>query len=192
MGRLLLTELAHEGWLPFLQAGCTVVDATAGNGLDTEFLARAVSPGGKVYAIDIQQSALDATAARLGAKGLQECVRLIRGDHSRLGRLLPSATAGRIRLVCFNLGYRPGGDHAITTRRESTLPALRESLDLLEAGGVLSVMVYRGHPGGMDEAGAVEDFMSALPAGWSRLQRQSTGSAGNPGPVWWLISRSGC
>ncbi len=37
-----------------VQAGDTVVDATAGNGHDTLFLAKLVGPSGAVYAIDVQ------------------------------------------------------------------------------------------------------------------------------------------
>ena len=46
--------------------GETVVDATAGNGNDTHFLAEHVGENGHVYAFDIQQAALDSTAERLG------------------------------------------------------------------------------------------------------------------------------
>jgi predicted methyltransferase len=37
-----------------LRPGDTVVDATAGNGQDTLFLAEAVGPTGTVYALDVQ------------------------------------------------------------------------------------------------------------------------------------------
>ena len=45
--------------------GETVVDATAGNGNDTQFLAELVGENGHVLAFDIQQAALDSTAERL-------------------------------------------------------------------------------------------------------------------------------
>ena len=46
--------------------GETVVDATAGNGNDTLFLAEYVGENGHVFAFDIQQAALESTAQRLG------------------------------------------------------------------------------------------------------------------------------
>ena len=49
-----LTGVAHEAWQDFVQKGDTVVDATAGNGSDTVWLAKAVGPLGKIYAFDLQ------------------------------------------------------------------------------------------------------------------------------------------
>ena len=49
-----LTKVAQEIWAPFICKGDTVVDATAGNGSDTLFLAQSVGPQGTVYAFDKQ------------------------------------------------------------------------------------------------------------------------------------------
>ena len=49
-----LTSVAHELWTAYVQRGDTVVDATAGNGSDTLWLAKAVGPYGTVYAIDTE------------------------------------------------------------------------------------------------------------------------------------------
>lgn len=68
-------------------AGARVIDATAGNGHDTEFLARAVGEAGEVLAIDLQPAALEATLKRLGEDpGLARRVRVIQGDHAHLGQ----------------------------------------------------------------------------------------------------------
>ena len=48
-----------------LQPGDVVVDATAGNGHDTLFLAKRVLPGGQVFAFDIQAEAIRQTEIRL-------------------------------------------------------------------------------------------------------------------------------
>lgn len=186
MPRLPLTDIAHQAWLPFLAPGAWVIDATAGNGLDTEYLARAVAPDGRVFAFDIQADALATTAERLARSGLLDRVTLIRADHASMRNQLPCSSGARMSLICFNLGYLPSGDHHITTRPESTLPALHEALLLLAPQGALSVMVYRGHDGGREEATAVETFMQTLPAPWHCLAHEATGSQQNPGPVWWL------
>ena len=47
------------------RAGDAVVDATAGGGVDTLFLARLVGPDGRVFAFDVQAEALDRTRQRL-------------------------------------------------------------------------------------------------------------------------------
>lgn len=49
-----LTSVAQELWQSFVQPGDTVIDATAGNGGDTVWLANAVGTQGRVYAFDKQ------------------------------------------------------------------------------------------------------------------------------------------
>jgi hypothetical protein len=52
------------------------------------------------------------------------------------------------RLVAFNLGYLPGGDKEIITRSETTLLALEAAKRILIPQGLISIVVYVGHPGG--------------------------------------------
>jgi SAM-dependent methyltransferase len=184
-----LTERAQQAWRPYLSPGAWAIDATAGNGHDTVFIAQAVSPGGHVFAFDIQEDALRATARRLESAGLLDTATLICADHARLPEHLPCSAKGRIHLVSFNLGYLPTGDHSRTTRPETTLPALQAALGLLAPQGALSMMAYRGHPGGMEEAQAVEAFLEELPKPWIIHSREESGSSDRPGPVWWLVSR---
>ncbi len=47
-----LTSVAQDIWTAYVQEGDAVVDATAGNGGDTLWLARAVGPQGSVFAFD--------------------------------------------------------------------------------------------------------------------------------------------
>ena len=49
-----LTELAQQRIGTIVRSGDIAVDATAGNGHDTLFLAERVGPAGQVYAFDIQ------------------------------------------------------------------------------------------------------------------------------------------
>lgn len=181
-----LTESAQRAWKSVLGPRSWAIDATAGNGHDTRFLAEAVAPGGHVFAFDIQDAALKATASRLDAAGVLERVTLIKGDHAGMRDFLPCGIRGQVRLVCFNLGYLPGSDHSSTTRPESTLPALHQALLLLAPEGLLSVIAYRGHPGAEAEAASVAAFFNHLPAPWQCLQHRETGTPRNPGPVWWL------
>jgi hypothetical protein len=48
-----------------LRAGDAVIDATAGNGHDTLFLARLVGETGRVWAFDVQEAAINETRRRL-------------------------------------------------------------------------------------------------------------------------------
>lgn len=67
-------------------AGDCVIDATAGNGNETLYLANLVGETGCVYAFDIQQQALAATAKKLGT--LQQRVRLIHDGEAESQGLL--------------------------------------------------------------------------------------------------------
>ena len=142
-----LTRLAHELLRAQLCPGDIAIDATAGNGHDTLFLAQAVGPCGRVHGFDIQPAAILATRARLAAAGAAAPAELHLAGHEQMARLLP-ALCGKVAAVTFNLGYLPGADHATTTGTNSTLEALEQALTLLRSGGALSVLAYRGHPGG--------------------------------------------
>ena len=145
-----LLETAHAVWKR--HAGPLMLDATAGNGHDTVFLAELAGEGGMVLAVDRQ-------------------VRLTRGDHADmvalLARELPDAEA-LLDLAVFNLGFLPGSDKRVATSAATTLTALEAVWGRLRPGGLLSVHAYSGHPGGADEAKAVGDRMRALP--WREAQ----------------------
>jgi SAM-dependent methyltransferase len=149
------TQAAHEALAAVLGAGDWAIDATAGNGHDTAFLAAAVQPGGRVFACDRQQAALVSTRVRLKAAKLAEGVDFFEGDHAQLSEKLPGDARTRVGAVIFNLGYLPGGAKAIITEKASTLRALETLAAFLRPGGRLVVVAYRGHPGGEEEFAAV-------------------------------------
>ncbi len=137
-------------------AGDTVIDATAGNGNDTYFLAGLTGETGKVYAFDIQHQAIEATRKRTESFSNVE---LVHDSHSRISQYVD----GPIAAAVFNLGYLPKGDHAIITKSQSTLQALEQSLERLKVGGLVLVVIYSGHEGGIDERDAVLEYVEQLP-----------------------------
>lgn len=141
----------------FVTAGDTVIDATCGNGHDTLHLAALVGESGRVWSFDIQPAALSATAERLAAAGLTDRVNLIECSHGTLGEVVQ----GRVTAAVFNLGYLPGGDRSVVTRPESTVAALCQALEILAPGGIITVSVYPGHPGGDAEAAAITSWASS-------------------------------
>ena len=151
-----LLETAHAVWKR--HAGPLMLDATAGNGHDTVFLAELAGEGGMVLAVDRQEEALARSAALLRQRGLERRVRLTRGDHADmvalLARELPDAEA-LLDLAVFNLGFLPGSDKRVATSAATTLTALE-------------AVWGRVRPGGADEAKAVGDRMRALP--WREAQ----------------------
>lgn len=147
-----------------ITAGHTVVDATAGKGSDTEFLAREAGAQGHVYAFDIQEQALQWTKERLTAAGLADRVTLCHAGHEDMLRHVP----GPVQAVMFNLGYLPGADHTVITRPSTTVQAVQAAVQLLRTGGLITVVIYPGHAGGFEERAALEQYLSVLP------QRQYT------------------
>ena len=125
----------------------TLVDFTMGNGHDTAYLCSLV-PYGEVYAFDIQEQALENTAALLNDKGFGNA-KLILDSHANIKKYVSHFKCGM-----FNLGYRPGGDKSVTTLTESTLKAVTDGIELMEKGGVLVISVYPGHAEGEKEGSA--------------------------------------
>ena len=156
-----LTEQAHAIIRQVVRSGDVAIDATAGNGHDTKFLARLVGETGLVFAIDLQQRALQQTAALLAEAALIH-IHLIQRDHAELKAIIPNEYHGRIAVVMFNLGYLPGGNQSLATRTDSTRVALCSALEILQPGGILTVIAYPGHPGGATEAIAVESLLRNL------------------------------
>lgn len=149
------TARAHREVAAVLRPGDLAIDATAGNGHDTVFLAGLVGDAGKVLAFDVQAEAIAATRTRVDAAGLTGRVEFIHGSHAGLGdHVLP----GSVSAVMFNLGYFPGGDHRLITRTEVTLAALDAALAVLKPGGILTIVCYPGHPGGDEESVAVMEW----------------------------------
>ncbi|MDR3073320.1 MAG: class I SAM-dependent methyltransferase, partial [Deltaproteobacteria bacterium] len=140
------------------------VDATAGNGHDTLFLASAIGERGHVWAFDVQEAALASARARVEAAGFASRVSFALSGHETLSAALPEDASGRVWAAAFNLGFLPGSDKTVTTRAENTLAALKSLAVLTAPGGVLSVHAYAGHKGGEDELRAVNAWFAGL--GW--------------------------
>lgn len=148
-----------------LNAGDWVIDATAGNGHDTLFLKQCVGEEGKVWAFDVQAQALEQTKLKLTEAGLEAGTEYIHAGHEHLLEKISEAAQEKIAAIMFNLGYLPGGDKALITQTETTLNALNQSLEVLAPGGILSIILYPGHPGGSEEAEAVIRWGESLAKG---------------------------
>ncbi len=179
------TDLLHFMLKDEISEGDLAIDATAGNGNDTVFLANAVGTSGKVIAIDIQENAIIATRVRLSEEGLLDRVSLHHGSHTDLPKLADHGTA---KAIIFNLGYLPGADRNITTRTPDTLNALQSATGLLKPGGILAAVCYPGHDAGKEESEAVEAFFLSLPH--HRTAKYSLVATRNPAPFL-LIARNG-
>lgn len=149
---------SHDLAGSIIEKGDIVVDATAGNGNDTAFLAQLVGSEGKVYSFDIQEAALERTKKRLLDLKLIDRVTLIKDGHQNMDLYVKE----EVKAVMFNLGYLPGGDHSIGTRGESTLVAIQKSMDLLQVHGIVFIVVYYGGDSGFDEKDQVMEFIKNI------------------------------
>lgn len=172
------TELVHLLLQRLLSEGDLAIDATAGNGHDTCFLARLVGVTGRVLAFDVQEAAIGASRTRLESEGLAERVDLFQESHAGLAT---HAAPGSVAAILFNLGYLPGSDQSVITKAAETLSALEASLHVLRPGGWLCVVCYPGHVGGDDEAMAVESWMTSR-AGELRVARYGLLATLRPAP----------
>ena len=150
----------HEFLAARLTPGGLYIDATCGNGHDTEFLCRLAGPAGRVLALDIQPQAVEATNARLARAGLAEIGRAVCRDHARLGELVPPGTAD---CVVFNFGWLPGAAHHIHSTAAGSLAALQAALEALKPQGILAAVLYSGQVIGDEEKQAALAFFRALP-----------------------------
>ena len=90
----------------------------------------------------------------------------------------------------FNLGYLPGGDHAVTTSTESSLTAINTALSLVRCGGIITVLVYPGHAGGDDEAGSVQHLIDELPAADFETSIRRSATTSETAPRLFVIVRN--
>ena len=182
-----LTVVAQRAVAELLRPGDLAVYATAGNGHDTLLLARGVGATGRVLAFDVQPQAIANTRERLLASGLLDRVRLLHMGHEQLADILPDHSARPLRVLMFNLGYLPGGDKRHVTAADTTLAALDAGAAALASGGLISLMVYIGHPGGAGELAAVRAWVERLDtASWSTSEQ--TGETPTS-PVWFRLRR---
>lgn len=176
------TALAKTVCEAYLGPDAVAVDATCGNGHDTLWLAQRCR---KVYAFDVQPEAVSATCARLREHGFDHA-EVICDSHEALLQYVDTP----VDLVLFNLGYLPGGDKQITTCGETTLAALNAALSLLKVNGLISVVLYWGHPEGKKEREAVLHWAASLDPGQYHCVRTDMLNQGNcPPEVLWITRK---
>ena len=155
-------RMIREHFRENVRGNAFCIDATMGNGNDTQFLCELAGETGRVLAFDIQESALSKTRERL-RKAFSYCnYELILDSHSHMGQYAKPESAD---CIVFNLGYLPSGDHSIATRPETTVEAITQGLALLKRGGLMSLCIYSGGDTGFEERDAVLACLKELDPG---------------------------
>ncbi len=172
-----ITELTHHFVGQVIEQGNVVIDATAGNGYDTLFLAEKVGPFGRVYSFDIQKEAIDKTYKKLKQQNLRKQVILLKESHEHLRHFVRD----HVNVIMYNLGYLPGGDQNVTTKHDTTLESLEQALELLAPGGIISIIMYPGHQEGAEEKKRIIPFCKKLePALYASLNTCLLNRGQNP------------
>jgi hypothetical protein len=154
------THLTHLIWKDFLRPGMTALDATAGGGNDSLFIANIIltKNSGKLIAYDIQKEAIEKTEQRLKENLKPEHFKRV-SLHHKSHETLPSNED--ISLIVYNLGYFPGGDHQITTEAETTIKSIEHAILAINDKGLITITMYPGHEAGKIEKNAILSYLDA-------------------------------
>lgn len=145
-----VSTIAHYIIKNFCSKFNIAIDATLGNGHDSDFLSKNFD---HVYAFDIQDCAVNSYKSRCSSN-----VTVINDSHENFRTYIND----EVDCIIYNLGFLPGGDKSIVTREDSTIKSLNTALDILKCGGIICICVYPGHAEGLKEAKAVTDFVKKL------------------------------
>ena len=150
---------AHEFIARHVGKGEFCMDATAGNGGDTKFLAKLVGPTGRVLAFDIQEQAVTNTRIAMEQEGYGDFVQVVLDSHSNMDNY---AQPNTVDCIVFNFGWLPGGDHTIYTTASTSIPAIEKALTLLKKGGFISLCIYYGGVSGYEERDALLEYLKTI------------------------------
>lgn len=156
-----LTQICHQLILNHQKKFLYSVDATCGNGHDTQFLLHNTQSKGFVFAFDIQEQALKTTQESCSPQLTHKHLNCFQVSHELMPRFIPTNFHQKIDLIMFNLGYLPSSKNKILcTQKVSTLKALEHCHQLLKPGGMISILSYPGHPQGKIEMLGIQDWLS--------------------------------
>ena len=155
-----VVTMSHMLLEPYISQARVIVDMTCGNGHDTVFLASHMAAGAVLYAFDIQPCAITTTRKALVENALAgKQVVLQCGTHDELVEKID----GAVDIVLFNLGYLPSGDHALHTKSEITVKAVKICLNKIAKNGIIMIAAYPGTEAGAQEEQRVHDFLKGIP-----------------------------
>lgn len=142
-----------------VREGDICIDATAGRGNDTLFMAQLVGDNGHVTAFDIQQDAVDSTKKLLEENGVAHRADVLLKSHSEMDALFDD---GSVSCITFNFGWLPKGDHSVSTKKETSIEAIEKGLRLLKKDGIMTLIIYYGRDTGFEERDAILEYLPTI------------------------------
>lgn len=154
-----ISDLSHI-FIQSLTDGIGIyIDATAGNGNDTLFIAKMLKEDGFLYSFDISDKAIFNTQKLLCDNNINsDNIKIIHDSHENIDKYIVDK---KIKAVMFNLGYLPGSDKNTATKAKSTICALENILNMIADKGVVTICSYVGHDGG-EEDREVRSYLLSL------------------------------
>ena len=171
----------------FLYEGMTAVDCTVGNGHDTLFLAQRAGVSGRVYGFDVQASALSSTKEKIDGEENCAPVKLFLEGHEHLSETLPDELS--VDIVVYNLGYLPRHDKTITTMTTTTLESVKQAMQIIKPGGVVSIICYPGHDEGSKELDMLSVFLTSIDQSEFDILKSEFINQSNRPPILFLIEK---
>lgn len=156
-----ISDLSHYIIENFITNKETAIDATLGNGHDTDFLANKFK---LVYSFDIQKEACENYILKKVNN-----VEVINDSH----HLFNDYINENVDCIMYNLGFLPGGDKEITTLHNTSLQSIQKGLDILNSGGIMTICIYRGHYEGKVEESCILEYLKNLPKNQFGVMTQS-------------------
>ena len=101
-------SLSHRFLAEHVRPGDLCIDATAGRGYDTAYLAGLTGETGRVLAFDIQQEAVDSTNALLRKRGLDRIAQVHLDSHVNMERAAGHCAVYHLQLW---MASRRGSQH---------------------------------------------------------------------------------
>ena len=146
-----ISDISHFIIDSYLENKTVAIDATLGNGHDTDYLSGKFQ---KVYAFDIQKGPCE-----IYINKAKDNVKVINDSHHKLNEYVKEP----VDCIIYNLGYLPGGDKNITTNYETSLLSIKIGLQLLNYGGIMAICIYKGHNEGKREEACILSYVKNLP-----------------------------
>lgn len=172
-----ISDLSHYIVKDFVLNKNIAIDATLGNGYDTDFLSNIFN---KVYSFDIQKQACE----NYNLKEIQN-VKIINDSH----HLYKNYINENVDCIMYNLGFLPGGDKNITTLHNTSLESIKEGLKILNSGGIMTICIYRGHYEGKIEESCILEYLKKLPKNEFGVMVQSYLNRENISPMLVVVEK---
>ncbi|MDU1315061.1 MAG: class I SAM-dependent methyltransferase [Clostridium septicum] len=146
-----ISDLSHYIIKDFLERKNIAIDATLGNGHDTDFLSEIFN---KVYSFEIQKDPCE-----LYNKKALNNVEVINDSHDKFIEYIND----NVDCIMYNLGFLPGGNKEITTLHETSIKSIKQGLEILNHGGIMTICIYKGHDEGKKEESCILEYIKTLP-----------------------------